>query len=99
MVSNASDDLPEPDSPVMTVRLWRGISTLMFLRLCSRAPRTINASLDIDLEASGAPVRRSTLLVTRSGDQGAVARGAPEGTAPRSLLPAFSCLTPALFLG
>src|SRR2546422_4118883 len=46
MVSNASDDLPEPDNPVMTVRLLRGISTVMFLRLCSRAPRTINASLE-----------------------------------------------------
>src|SRR5690348_5746623 len=40
MVSKASDDLPEPDSPVITVRLSRGMSTSMFLRLCSRAPRT-----------------------------------------------------------
>src|SRR5690242_19138977 len=39
MVSNASDDLPEPDSPVMTTSRSRGISRLMFLRLCSRAPR------------------------------------------------------------
>src|SRR5215471_16186603 len=38
MVSNASDDLPEPDSPVITTSLSRGISTSMFLRLCSRAP-------------------------------------------------------------
>ena len=29
----ASDDLPEPESPVMTVRESRGISTSMFLRL------------------------------------------------------------------
>jgi len=28
-VSNASDDFPDPDSPVMTVRLSRGISTVM----------------------------------------------------------------------
>ncbi len=41
MVSKASDDLPEPDSPVMTVRLSRGMSTSTFLRLCSRAPRTL----------------------------------------------------------
>src|ERR1700730_9895159 len=40
MVSKASDDLPEPDSPVITTRLSRGMSTSMFLRLCSRAPRT-----------------------------------------------------------
>jgi len=41
MVSNASDDLPEPLMPVMTVRALRGISTLMFLRLCSAAPMTV----------------------------------------------------------
>ena len=37
MVSKASDDLPEPESPVMTTSLFRGSSTSMFLRLCSRA--------------------------------------------------------------
>jgi len=42
------DDFPDPDSPVMTVRLSRGISTVMSLRLCSRAPRTTSESLDID---------------------------------------------------
>src|SRR5688500_17189858 len=40
MVSNASDDLPEPDMPVMTTSLSRGISTSMFFRLCARAPLT-----------------------------------------------------------
>src|SRR5579859_8284223 len=40
MVSKASEDLPEPESPVMTVSELRGISTLIFLRLCWRAPRT-----------------------------------------------------------
>src|SRR5579872_3075179 len=39
MVSKANEDLPEPDRPVMTVRVFRGISRLMFLRLCCRAPR------------------------------------------------------------
>src|SRR5690606_34790487 len=39
MVSNASDDFPEPDSPVKTVRVLRGISRSMFLRLCCLAPR------------------------------------------------------------
>src|SRR5229473_5919940 len=39
MVSKASEDLPEPERPVMTVREFRGISTLIFLRLCWRAPR------------------------------------------------------------
>ena len=40
MVSNARLDLPEPDSPVITVSVSRGMSTLTSLRLCSRAPRT-----------------------------------------------------------
>src|SRR5206468_1226569 len=38
--SNASDDLPEPESPVMTTSASRGIATEMSLRLCSRAPET-----------------------------------------------------------
>src|SRR5579864_5116814 len=40
MVSKARLDLPEPDRPVTTTSLSRGISTEMFLRLCTRAPRT-----------------------------------------------------------
>src|SRR5215216_1307660 len=40
IVSNASDDLPEPESPVMTTRASRGIATVTSLRLCSRAPVT-----------------------------------------------------------
>src|SRR5437879_5989025 len=40
MVSNAREDLPDPERPVMTVSRFRGIATEMFLRLCSRAPRT-----------------------------------------------------------
>src|SRR5690606_7580215 len=40
MVSKASEDFPEPDKPVMTTSLSRGSATSMFLRLCSRAPRT-----------------------------------------------------------
>src|SRR5437660_11124528 len=40
MVSKASEDLPEPDSPVNTISASRGISRSTFFRLCSRAPRT-----------------------------------------------------------
>src|SRR3954447_4072265 len=40
MVSNASEDLPEPDRPVMTTSESRGSSTVTSLRLCSRAPET-----------------------------------------------------------
>src|SRR5512136_1177211 len=40
MVLKASELFPEPERPVMTVIRPRGISRVMFLRLCSRAPRT-----------------------------------------------------------
>ncbi len=35
-----TDDFPEPERPVMTTSWSRGMRTSMFLRLCSRAPRT-----------------------------------------------------------
>src|SRR5687767_7571085 len=41
MVSNASEDLPEPDGPVITVNARRGISRSKPLRLCCLAPRTM----------------------------------------------------------
>ena len=41
MVSKASEDLPEPERPVNTTILLRGISTVIFLRLWVRAPLTI----------------------------------------------------------
>src|ERR1700684_2233627 len=41
MVSKASEDLPEPLSPVITVKVLRAISTSIFLRLCWRAPCTV----------------------------------------------------------
>src|SRR5918994_6376912 len=44
MVSKASDDLPEPDSPVKTISPSRGSSRLTLRRLCSRAPLTTSES-------------------------------------------------------
>src|SRR5438105_3795362 len=41
MVSKASEDFPDPLRPVITVSVFLGISTLMFFRLCWRAPRTL----------------------------------------------------------
>src|SRR4029453_176662 len=40
MVSNARLDLPEPESPVTTISLSRGISSETFFKLCTRAPCT-----------------------------------------------------------
>src|SRR5882672_7332369 len=90
IVSTASDDFPEPDSPVNTTRAFRGNSTSMFLRLCSRAPRTTNESPDIDSELRGVTVRGSTLGTRRR--KGAVGGG----TAP--LPPLCRPLPPFLFL-
>ncbi|KAG1242876.1 hypothetical protein G6F65_022772 [Rhizopus arrhizus] len=46
-VSNASEDLPEPDKPVTTTSLWRGRSSETFLRLWVRAPRMRIASIGL----------------------------------------------------
>ena len=40
-MSKASEDLPEPDSPVITISRSRGSSRLMSLRLWVRAPRML----------------------------------------------------------
>jgi len=40
MVSNTSELLPDPETPVNTVRRRFGMSRLMSRRLFSRAPRT-----------------------------------------------------------
>lgn len=39
MVSKASEDLPDPETPLTTVSLPWGMSQEMFFRLCVRAPR------------------------------------------------------------
>ena len=41
----ASEDLPEPEGPVMTTSFPRGISTSMFCRLCWRAPLILIVSI------------------------------------------------------
>lgn len=38
MVSNANDDFPEPDKPVITMSLFFGIRKSMFFKLLTRAP-------------------------------------------------------------
>ena len=40
MVSKASEDFPDPLTPVTMISLPTGSVTSMFLRLCVRAPRT-----------------------------------------------------------
>src|SRR3989304_5019649 len=55
MVSKASEDFPDPEMPGGTTNLSRGISTVTFFRLCSRAPRTMIRSSGI---LSSAPPAR-----------------------------------------
>src|SRR5437773_2130544 len=45
MVSNASDDFPEPLGPVTTMSRLRGSSQLTLRRLCCLAPRTMSRSI------------------------------------------------------
>ncbi len=59
MVSKASDDFPEPESPVITVRVPRGISTSIFLRLCTLAPITLRVAPD----SAGALIELSVIIL------------------------------------
>src|SRR5208337_521469 len=70
MVSKASDDLPEPESPVITTSRSRGISRSMFLRLCSRAPLMIIRSAI----RSALSRAQGTLLAPRGGPPGVLDR-------------------------
>src|SRR5262245_39794668 len=58
MVSNAKDDFPEPESPVMTIILLRGISTVMSFRLWVRAPLTTILSFPTGFFISGSWYRK-----------------------------------------
>lgn len=46
MVSKASDDFPEPETPETTVSFPWGIAQSMFFRLWVRAPRMMISSLN-----------------------------------------------------
>src|SRR3990172_12235308 len=57
MVSKAREDLPEPDSPVITTSLSRGISRSMFLRLCWRQPFKTIFSINYPITRFGAEIK------------------------------------------
>src|SRR6476620_10835900 len=58
MVSKASEDLPEPLRPVITVKVLRGISTSIFFRLCWRAPCTL---MRVSMEQGTLPFSQTAL--------------------------------------
>src|ERR1041384_3243961 len=66
MVSKASEDLPEPLKPVMTTSLSRGILSVRFLRLCSRAPPILINSLLTDPDFSNKPIGKPTKSTERT---------------------------------
>src|SRR3954465_15079676 len=65
-VSNASELLPEPLTPVITTSWLRGMSTSTFCRLCVRAPRTWMASGMRNYMRRSCGGRFRLLLVVRS---------------------------------
>src|SRR6058998_953309 len=62
MVSNAREDLPDPDRPVKTMSRLRGSTRSMCLRLCSAAPLMTMESTDMPL--LGPFPRKSRFVVT-----------------------------------
>src|SRR5207249_3318888 len=66
MVSKASEDLPEPESPVKTTSWSRGISRSTPLRLCSRAPRIAITRRSLAWAAARGSGRRARDLSSRS---------------------------------
>src|ERR1051325_6959508 len=81
MVSNAREDFPEPDRPVTTTSLLRGIVTSMPFRLCSRAPLTTMAPVIGRPPGAGAGWRGSSGTVSL--DSGQDFRGLGGGRPPR----------------
>src|SRR3954451_8176665 len=76
MVSNARLDLPEPDSPVNTIRESRGSSRETSLRLCSRAPRMISCSATVGPRDPGsAGAFEQTFAIVAGGWEGAAETG------------------------
>src|SRR6516225_7478057 len=68
MVSKARLDFPEPERPVTTTRLSRGISSEMFLRLWTRAPCT---AIVVRAAARPAPLEEGAAFI-RLGFTGAL---------------------------
>ena len=63
IVAKTSEDFPEPETPVKTVSLRLGMSTLMSCRLFSRAPKTRIVSCLSAGCTSGLPVAESVAVV------------------------------------
>src|ERR1700730_15601667 len=59
MVSKASEDLPDPETPVTTVRVLWGTSKSTSFRLWTRRPRTTMLSVAIGLPERGSRIELS----------------------------------------
>src|SRR5438477_416682 len=76
MVSNASEDLPEPLRPVKTTSRSRGMESVTFSRLCSRAPRItpwlFSSSSRQAISMTARPRRASAMSIPSSRQAGEV---------------------------
>src|SRR5262245_65795515 len=81
MVSKASEDFPDPDSPVMTIILLRGRVRSMCLRLCSAAPLMTMDSAAMARRGSEQLLERKPKFYGMTG--GASIRGRCDPTRPR----------------
>ena len=106
IVSNTSELLPEPETPVNTVSRRFGISTLMFLRLFSRAPCTrMRSWLSAACSAHGCvSVLGSVLIVSPSAARGGLRclpalDGAAHAAYPDCIQPLAHQSAPAMLAG
>src|SRR3954447_14965640 len=90
MVSKASDDLPEPLTPVMTMSERAGSVTSTFFRLCVRAPRTAICPL-VSVVAMYAENSGGTGTVHRSAPDPAVQPRQPQTTGNRVIFYGLIC--------
>src|SRR5438270_13712826 len=95
MVSKASEDLPEPDTPVTTVSLSTGMEKETFFRLLTRAPRTMIASWLMSGKHTPRPTVDSTALRRTGHDNLFFAAGETDRSYSWTALPAGDVSPPA----
>src|ERR1035437_6885341 len=81
MVSKARELLPLPERPLKTTSWSRGISTLTFLRLCSRAPVTRMYFRAMECSTWDRCLRGVFLGASRMGHCSTCVKGPPNGGA------------------
>src|SRR5713101_5918528 len=86
MVSKASEDFPDPDTPVITVKRLCGIASEMSFRLCTRAPRISMESSTVDTAARSVTRSSGELAATDFGGVNLLVYSAPHVSFPTKRL-------------